>query len=85
MELLKKKKDQLYMGKKLKYVKPVLNELPLSCLMGYYIRMVIVFVIGNTNRLKAVVTVMIGNYIIVLEGSLYSPRVQCNCTYCMVR
>ena len=30
--------------------------------MGYYIHTVIVFVIGNTIR-KAVVTVMIGNYI----------------------
>ena len=39
--------------------------------MGYYIHTVIVFVIGNTIR-KAVVTVMIGNYIhrvIVIEGS----------------
>ena len=43
--------------------------------MGYYIHTVIVFVIGNTF-LKAVVTVMIGNYIhrvIVIEGS-YSPE-----------
>ena len=43
--------------------------------MGYYdIHTVIVFVIGNTIR-KAVVTVMIGNYIhrvIVIEGSLFS-------------
>ena len=41
--------------------------------MGYYIHTVIVFVIGNTIR-KAVVTVMIGNYIhrVVIEGSLFS-------------
>ena len=42
--------------------------------MGLTIHTVIVFVIGNTIR-KAVVTVMIGNYIhgvIVLEGSLFS-------------
>ena len=42
--------------------------------MGYYIHMVIVFVIGNIIQ-KAVVTVMTGNYIhgvIVLEGSLFS-------------
>ena len=42
--------------------------------MGYYIHTVIVFVIGNTIR-KAVVTVMIGNYIhriIVIKGSLFS-------------
>ena len=42
--------------------------------MGYYIHMVIVFVIGNTIR-KAVVTVMIGNYthrVIVIEGSIFS-------------
>ena len=41
--------------------------------MGYYIHTVIVFVIGNTIR-KAVVTVMIGNYIhgvVVIEGSLF--------------
>ena len=44
--------------------------------MGYYIHTVIVFVIGNTIR-KAVVTVMIGNYIhrvIVIEGSLFSQE-----------
>ena len=42
--------------------------------MGYYIHTVVVFVIGNTIR-KAVVTVMIGNYIhrvVVIEGSLFS-------------
>ena len=42
--------------------------------MDYYIRTVIVFVVGNTIR-KAVVTVMIGNCIhrvIVFGGSLYS-------------
>ena len=42
--------------------------------MGYYIHAVIVFVIGNTIQ-KAVVTVMIGNYIhrvIVIKGSLFS-------------
>ena len=42
--------------------------------MGYYLHTVIVFVIGNTIR-KAVVTVIIGNYIhwvIVLAGSLFS-------------
>ena len=39
--------------------------------MGYYIHTVIVFVIGNTIR-KAVVTVMIGNYIHRVEGSLFS-------------
>ena len=42
--------------------------------MGYYIHTVIVFVIGNTIR-KAVVTIMIGNYIhrvVVIEGSLFS-------------
>ena len=42
--------------------------------MGYNIHTVIVSVIGNTIR-KAVVTVIVGNYIhgvILLEGSLFS-------------
>ena len=49
--------------------------------MGYYIHTVIVFVIGNTIR-KAVVTVMIGNYIhrvVVIEGSLFSREYGSSC------
>ena len=49
--------------------------------MGYYIHTVIVFVIGNTIR-KAVVTVMIGNYIhrvVVIEGSLFSREYGTSC------
>ena len=48
--------------------------------MGYY---VIVFVIGNTIR-KAVVTVMIGNYIhrvIVIKGSLFSREYGMSCDF----
>ena len=58
--------------------------------MGYYIHTVIAYVIGNTIR-KAVVTVMLGNYIhrvIVIEGSLFSREYgttslhlnHCNCS-----
>ena len=42
--------------------------------MGYYIHTVIVFVIGNTIQ-KAVVTVMIGNYILWIASSTPLPWV----------